>query len=157
MKLDWNTATRIVALVAGLIFGTGAVWKLVEWSETVSALEAYTILAFLPATLIAAGSLALELLVGFTLLHERLWSRWGLPLAMGFLLFTAVMLAAQVIAGGGGDCGCLPFLPRSISLLAVGQNLFAVMFLLGIWGLSRESSREPSSRPAGEAAPPPGS
>jgi hypothetical protein len=157
MKLDWHSVTRLVALLVGLIFGTGAVWKLVEWSATVDALEAYTVVSFLPTAMVAAGSLALELLVAFTLLHERLWSRWGLPLAMGFLLFTAIMLALQVVAGGGGDCGCLPFLPRSISWLAVGQNLFAVMFLVGIWGLSRELVPEPSSESAEAPMPPPGS
>jgi hypothetical protein len=157
MKLNWQGATRLVALLVGLVFGTGAVWKLAEWSTTVDALQAYTIVSFLPTALIAAGSLALELLVAFTLLHERLWNRWGLPLAMGFLLFTAIMLALQVVAGGGGDCGCLPFLPRSISWLAVGQNLFAVMFLAGIWGLSRELTLEPAPQSEETPTPPPDS
>ncbi len=161
MKLGWPQATRLVALLVGLIFGVGAVWKLVEWPATVDALEVYTILSAFPPALIAAGSLTLELLVAFTLLHDRLWNRWGLPLAVGFLLLTAFVLALQMTAGGGGDCGCLPFLPRSISRLAVGQNLFAAMFLVGIWGMSRELAPEPAPEarrePAELSTPPPDS
>ena len=98
MRIGWAQTTRLVALLVGLLFGVGAVWKLVEWPATVEALEVYSILSILPPALIAAASLALELLVAFTLLHDRLWSRWGLPVAVGFLVITAMVLTLQMTA-----------------------------------------------------------
>lgn len=137
MNLGWNRLARGLALVVGLVFGVGAVWKIVEWPGTVEAMGAYSILSALPAPLLAGACILLELFVAFCLLHERLWHRWGLPAAAGFLAFTAVVLALQTATGGGGDCGCLPFLPRRIGWLSAGQNLFAAAFLAGMWGLSR--------------------
>ena len=127
---------RYVAMGLGLVFGVGAVWKAVAWPATVEGMQVYTVLRFVPAVVPAAASMLLELGVAFTLLHEKYWHRIGLPASALFLIATSGILAWQVTAGGGADCGCLPFLPRRISWLAVGQNLCAATFLIGIWGLA---------------------
>ncbi len=124
-----------MALLVGLIFLAGALWKVAGWEHHVEVLGAYGVLDFLPAGMLAAGSLVVEVGIAALLLLPRTWAR-GLLIAAGFLVFTALILAWETLVGGAGDCGCLPFLTRSIGWAAVGQNLAAALFLgsLGVLG-----------------------
>ncbi|MFO7769078.1 MAG: hypothetical protein R6W82_09030 [bacterium] len=133
---------RWVAVLAGLVFLAGVIWKVAAWEQHVAALGAYGVLDFLPAGLLAAGSLVLEVGIAALLLMPKSWHR-GLLAGAGFLLFTAVVLAWETLSGGGGDCGCLPFLTRSIGWAAVGQNLAGTLFMgsLGMLGTLGEEDQ----------------
>lgn len=143
--------TRWLALLAGLVFLGGAVWKVADWHYHVEVLGAYGVLDFLPAGLLAAGSLVLEIALAVLMLLPRTWAR-GLQAAAAFLVFTAAILAWETLAGGGGDCGCLPFFTRYIGWGAVGQNLAAALFLgsLGVLGSMDGEPQGETKQPAGE-------
>lgn len=126
---------RIVSLLAGLVFAVGAIWKVFIWGDHVAAMSVYTVLSWLPTSGLAAGSLAVELLVGVWLLLPATWQRYGLPAATLFMLATGILLAVETLAGGSGECGCLPFLSRQIGWLATAQNLTVALFLGGLWGM----------------------
>ncbi|MFC1545153.1 MauE/DoxX family redox-associated membrane protein [Gemmatimonadota bacterium] len=128
-------AARVVALLLGLLFAAGVVAKVSDWETTREAMTVYTIISWLPPILPALGSLLLETFIAVTLISNTAWRRFGLPSAAGFLAITGVMLALETLSGGGGDCGCLPFLPRDISWLAAGQNAAAALFLFSLWRL----------------------
>jgi len=123
----------VVALLLGLLFFAGVVAKIFDWEATREAMTVYTIISWLPPALPAAGSLVLETFMSVTLILTQTWRRFGLPSASAFLAITGVMLALETLSGGGGDCGCLPFLPRDISWLAAGQNAAAAVFLFSLW------------------------
>ena len=126
-------AARVVALLLGLLFAAGVVSKLFDWPATREAMTVYTIISWLPPALPAAGSLALEAFVAVTCILNATWRRFGLPSGAAFLAITGIMLALETLSGGGGDCGCIPFIPRDISWLAAGQNVAAALFLFSLW------------------------
>jgi len=126
-------AARVVALLLGLLFFAGVIAKIFDWETTREAMTVYTIISWLPPALPAAGSLAVEAFMSVTLILTPTWRKYGLPSAALFLAGTGVMLALETLSGGGGDCGCLPFLPRDISWLAAGQNAAAAIFLFSLW------------------------
>jgi hypothetical protein len=126
---------RGVSLVVGLFFAVGVFWKLVDWQISAEGLANYGTLTWIPPALLMIGSLVAETFVSATLLLPRTWHRWGLLSAAGFLLFTALVLSLEILTGGAGDCGCLPFLTREINWLSVGQNASAALLLTGIWGV----------------------
>ena len=128
-------AARVVALLLGLLFAAGVVSKVFDWETTREAMTVYTIISWLPPALPAVGSLVMETFIAITLIMNATWRTWGLPSVSGFLAVTGVMLALETLSGGGGDCGCLPFLPRDISWLAAGQNIAAALFLFSLWRL----------------------
>ncbi len=125
--------SRGIAAAFGLIFAAGAIMKLLDWEATRDAMTAYSILDWLPPALPAAGSLVWEFFIAAALLLHRTWHRWGLPAATLFLVVTGIMLVLETLAGGAGDCGCIPFLPRDISLLAAAQNGAQALFLGSLW------------------------
>ena len=125
---------RGVSLIVGLFFAVGVFWKLVDWQISAEGLANYGTLAWMPPTLLMIGSLAAETFVAVTLLLPGTWHRWGLLSAAGFLLFTALVLTVEILSGGTGDCGCLPFLTREINWFSVGQNASAALLLSGVWG-----------------------
>ena len=132
---------RWMAVLVGLVFLAGVVWKVAAWEHHVEVLGAYGVLDVLPAGFLAAASLVIEVGIAALMLLPKTWHR-GLMAGAGFLLFTALILAWETLGGGSGDCGCLPFLSRSIGWAAVGQNVAAALFLgsLGMLGeLSEES------------------
>ncbi len=125
---------RGIAAAFGLLFAAGVIMKVLDWQATRDAMTAYSILDAFPPALPAAGGLSFEFFVAVTLLLPRTWHRWGLPAAAAFLIITGVMLGLETLAGGGGgDCGCIPFLPRDISLLAAAQNGAEALFLGSLW------------------------
>ena len=128
-------AARVVALLLGLLFTAGVVSKVFDWETTREAMTVYTIISWLPPALPAMGSLVMETFIAITLIMNATWRTWGLPSVSGFLAATGVLLALETLSGGGGDCGCLPFLPRDISWLAAGQNVAAALFLFSLWRL----------------------
>ncbi len=128
-------AARVVALLLGLLFAAGVVSKVFDWETTREAMTVYTIISWLPPALPAMGSLVMETFIAITLIMNATWRTWGLPSVSGFLAATGVLLALETLSGGGGDCGCLPFLPRDISWLAAGQNVAAALFLFSLWRL----------------------
>jgi hypothetical protein len=123
----------LAARLTGVVFLAGVVLKLLDWEATREAMTTYTLLDPFPSALVAAGSLGLETLVAAGLLGGHWWRRWGLPAVSGFLLVTGVILALETMAGGTGDCGCIPFLPRGISWASTVQNLAAALFYLALW------------------------
>ncbi len=125
--------TPLAARITGLVFLAGVVLKVLDWEATREAMTAYTLLDPFPSWLVAAGSLGLETLVAVGLLGGRWWRRWGLPAVSGFLLVTGVILALETMAGGAGDCGCIPFLPRGIGWTSTVQNLAAALFYFALW------------------------
>lgn len=141
-------AARIVAVVFGLIFAAGVVTKLMDWEATRDAMTAYRMISWLPPALPAAGSLTLEALVAVTLLYHRSWKNVGLPACGAFWAITGVMLAVETMLGGGGDCGCLPFMPRDISWMATAQNASAALFLISLWRLLALGEEDAVSAPA---------
>jgi hypothetical protein len=123
----------LAARITGAVFLAGVVLKVLDWEATREAMTAYTLLDPFPSTLVAAGSLGLESLVAVGLLGGGWWRRWGLPAVTGFLLVTGVILALETMAGGTGDCGCIPFLPRGIGWASTVQNLAAALFYFALW------------------------
>lgn len=128
-------AAHVVAVAFGLIFAAGVVTKLMDWEATRDAMTAYSMISWLPPALPAAGSLVLEAFVAGALLFYRTWRNVGLPACGAFWAITGVMLAVETMLGGGGDCGCLPFMPRDISWLSAAQNASAALFLISLWRL----------------------
>ena len=141
-------AARVVALLLGLLFFAGVVAKVFDWEATREAMTVYTIISWLPPALPAAGSLAVEAFMSVTLILTPTWRRFGLPSASAFLAATGVMLALETLSGGGGDCGCLPFLPRDISWLAAGQNAAAAIFLFSLWRYLEDGNTEAAVPPS---------
>jgi hypothetical protein len=123
----------LAARITGVVFLAGVVLKVLDWEATREAMTAYTLLDPFPSWLVAAGSVGLESLVAVGLLGGRWWRRWGLPAVSAFLLVTGVILALETAAGGTGDCGCIPFLPRGIGWASTVQNLAAALFYFALW------------------------
>jgi len=123
----------LAARLTGLLFLAGVVGKLLDWESTRLAMTAYTVLDPFPPGLMAAGSLALETLVAVGLLWKGWWRRWGLPALAAFLIVTGVVLLVETLAGGVGDCGCIPFLPRGIGWPSTVQNLAGALFAFALW------------------------
>jgi len=123
----------LTARITGAVFLAGVVLKVLDWEGTREAMTTYTLLDPFPSWLVAAGSLGLESLVAVGLLGGRWWRRWGLPAVAAFLLVTGVILALETAAGGTGDCGCIPFLPRGIGWASTVQNLAATLFYFALW------------------------
>lgn len=137
---------RGLSLIVGLFFALGVVWKLVDWQVSAEGLANYSTLTWMPPTLLMIGSMAAETFVAALLLLPRTWQRWGLLSAASFLLFTALVLSIEILSGGAGDCGCLPFLTREINWFSVLQNVSAALLLMGVWG---------SLPPVSPSVPPP--
>ncbi len=132
-SLFWERTARIVSVIMGIVFAAGVVTKVADWENTVQAMTIYSILDRVPPLLPAVGSLILEIFIAVTLLAGPTWKKYGLPACAGFWAFTGILLAVETLAGGSGDCGCLPFLPRDIGWIAALQNLSTALFLVALW------------------------
>ena len=146
-------AARVVALLLGLLFAAGVVSKLFDWEATREAMTVYTIISWLPPALPAVGSLIVEIFVAVTMILTPTWRKYGLPSAAVFLAGTGVLLGIETMAGGGGDCGCIPFIPRDISWMAAGQNLAAALFLFSLWRYLEVGEAEAAPSATAEMSP----
>jgi hypothetical protein len=132
-SMFWQRTARIVSVFMGIVFAAGVVTKVADWENTVHAMTIYSILDRVPPLLPAVGSLIMEFIVAVTLLAGPTWRRYGLLSCAAFWAFTGVILIAETLMGGSGDCGCMPFLPRDISWFAALQNLSTAFFLVALW------------------------
>lgn len=135
----------LAARLTGLIFLAGVVGKLLDWESTRLAMTAYAVLDPFPPALVAVGSLFLETVVAVGLLWRGWWRRWGLPALAGFLVVTGVVLLLETLAGGAGDCGCIPFLPRGIGWPSTVQNLAGALFAFALWRTAAGRDPDPTT------------